>query len=115
MRDVWCTVEELIDAVATIRLDHAAVPALSMLLDHRPWISEEHARLHKGDGLIQTLASSFRHPNRVGFGSSSITDVVGFVEISMKALVIQGDVDIDDIAIEQDALVRDAMTDDLVG
>jgi hypothetical protein len=42
------------------------------------------------------------------------TDVVRLVQITVEAAVVEGDVNVEDVAVLQRALVRDAVADDFV-
>jgi len=54
-------VKQLIDAVATVCLNHTATSRFCVPLDHRSWITEEHTRFNKLNGLVQTLAGSLNN------------------------------------------------------
>jgi hypothetical protein len=42
-------------------------------------------------------------------------DVVGLVQVAVEAAVVEGYVDVEDVAVLEGALVRDAVADDFVG
>lgn len=106
--------EELVDTVPAVRPDYAAVLALCVLLDDVSVLTEECAWLNNLDSLVQALSCSLRYPHRVWVGQSLVSDVECFVEIRMETAVVDGDVNVQDVAIFQHALVGDAVADDLV-
>ena len=79
MRHVGSRVEELVDAVAAVRLDDAAVERLGVLLDHVARVAEQHAGFYDFDGLVETLARALGYAHGVGVGACGRADVVGFV------------------------------------
>lgn len=106
--------KEGVDPVSAICLDHAAVLAFGMLLNDVAVLAEERAGLDDFDGLFETLAGCFDDADRVGVGECFGADVVGFVEVAVVATVVEGYVDVDDVAVFEGALVGDAVTDDFV-
>lgn len=98
--DIGSGVEELIDAVSTICLDHAASSALGMLLYDGTWVAKEHARLDKLDGFIQTFSSGLRDPDRVWVRPCSIAHIIRLIEIPVKPTMIKGHVEIENVSIE---------------
>jgi hypothetical protein len=103
MRDVGCAVEELVNAVAAVSFHDAAVVALGELLD----------RVHQFDGFFQAVACGFDDAHAVGVLGGA-ADVVGFVQVAVEAAVVEGYVDVEDVAVLQGALVGDAVADDFV-
>ena len=92
MRDVGRAVEDAVDAVADVRPDHAAVPALGVLLDDVAELAEQRARLDLLDGLLQTLARSLHDTDRVGISLGLVADIVCLVQVAVVSVVIQGNV-----------------------
>jgi hypothetical protein len=114
MRDVGRAVEDAVDAVTDVGPDHAAIPALGVLLDDVAELAEQRARLHLLDGFLQTLSRSFHHPNRVGVSLGLVADIIRLVQVAVIPVMVQGNIQVDDITVEEDALVRDTVADDLV-
>lgn len=115
MRHVGCAVEQLVDAVPAVGLDDAAVLGLCVLFDDVPVFAEESAWLDQLDGLVQALSRCLDNADRVGVGEGLLADVVRLVEIAVEAAVVEGDVDVEDVAILEDALIGDSVADDFVG
>lgn len=112
--DVGRAVEQRVDAVAAVRADDAAVPLLCNLFDNVAKLADERARLDGGDGGVEAVAGSFHNADRVRVGLGAVADVVRLVEVAVVALEEEGDVDVEDVAVEEHALVGDAVADDLV-
>ena len=113
--DVGRTVEQAVDAVATVCPDDAAVVLLGLLLDDVAELTYQNTRLDRLDGFVQTLARGLHDPHVLGVRLRLVTDIVCLVEIGVVALVVDGHVDVEDVAVDQEALVRNAVADDLVG
>lgn len=86
-----------------------------MLLNDVSKVSEENSGLRNLDCLVETLPCCFDNADRICICFCFIPNIVSLVQITMIALVVQCHVDVEYVAIKQDPLVRDAMTDDLVG
>lgn len=114
VRDVWRTVEELVDAVAAVSPDNAAVLALRVLLDDVAVLAEERAWLHQLNSLFQTLSRRLRHTDGVRVRLCFVANIVCLVQIAVEAAVVEGHVDVQDIAVLQYSLVGYAVADDLV-
>lgn len=114
MRHVWRAVEQLADAVATVCADDAAVLCLGVLFNNVSKLANLHTRLDGFDGLIQTLARSLNDAHVVWVGLGAVANVVRLVQVGVVALVVQGHINVEDIAVEEDALVGDTVADDLV-
>lgn len=108
-------VEVGVDAVPAPGRDDVAVPRLGVLLDGVAELAERGTRLHELDGLVQALAGRLDDPHVVGVGLGSVADVVGLVEVGVVAFVVDGDVEVENIAVQEDSLVGDSVADDLVG
>lgn len=86
-----------------------------MRLNDRPKITDRGARLDQRNSQIQCLTRSLNKPDIVRVSKSPWANVVRLVQVGVVALVVDGDVEVDDVAVEEDALVGDAVADDLVG
>ena len=106
--------EQLIDAVPTIRFNDATVARLGVLLDDAARLAEQHSRFHELDGLVEAFAARLDDADGVWIGEGFGAYIVGFVEVAVEAAVIEGYVEVDDVAVLQDALVRDAVADGFV-
>ena len=114
MRNVGRAVEGLVDAVADVGTDDAAAAALSVRLDHVAKVAEQSAGLDQLDSLRQALAGRLGDAHRVRVGLRLVADVVCLVEIAVVAFMVEGDVEVEDVAVDEDALVGNAVADDLV-
>ena len=114
MGNVGRAVEDAVDAVADVGADDAAVPRLGVRLDHVAKLAEQRPGLDKLDCLVQALTRRLGDADRIGVGLGPVADVVRLIEIAVVALVVQGHVEVEDIAVEEDPLVGYPVADDLV-
>ena len=115
MRHVGRAVEQLVDAVSAVCLDDGAFLRLCVLLDYVSVLAEQRARLHHLDGLVQTLSRCLHYADGIRICQSLVADVVCLVEIAVEAAVVEGHIDVQDVAVFENALVGYAVADDLVG
>lgn len=108
------TVEKLVNAMATISLDHAAVLSLRMLLDDIAWVSEEHARFNKLNRLVEALSRGFDDAHTVGVGQRFLANVICLIQIAVEAAVVKSNVDIENVTILEYSLIWNAVTNDLI-
>lgn len=113
MRDVGGAVEEGVDTMAAIGRDDGAVVGFGVLFDGVADVAEGEARLDRFDGEAGAFARGFDEVDVCGVEGGG-ADVVGFVEVAVVAVVVEGDVEVDDVAVEEDAGVRDTVADDFV-
>lgn len=106
--------EKLVDAMAAVGLDHAAVPLLGNFLDCVTIVSEESAGLDELDRLFETVTSRLDNTHAVRI-LVCLADVVCLVEIAVEAAMVKCNVDVKNVAVLQRALIGDTVADDLVG
>lgn len=114
MRNIWRAVEKLIDTVSDIRLHNIALLALRMLVNCVTEVPKRHTRLHHSDSLVETLSRGLDHAHGIRVVSSFLADVISFVEVSVKAFVVERYVDVKNVAVDELALVGNAVADDFV-
>ena len=114
MRNVWSGVKELINAMATVGLDNAAVSTLGVLLDHVSRVSKEHAWFDYFDCLVKTFSRRLNNTDRVCICSCLVADIIGFIKVAVEAFVIECDVEVEYVTIQQNSLIWYAMADDFV-
>lgn len=114
MRNVGRAVEKLANTVATVRSDDAAVLCLGVLLDDVAELADQDTGLDSLDGLVKTLTRCLYHTHTVGVRLGLVADIVRLVEVGMVTLVVERNVDVEDVAIKQNSLIRNAVADDLV-
>lgn len=114
VRHVGRAVEQLVDAVAAVGADDAAVLLLGHLFDNVAKLADQGTGLDCLDRLVQALAGGLDNADIVGVGLGSVTNVVRLVQVGVVALVVERDINVEDIAVEQDALIGDAVADDFV-
>lgn len=112
--NIWCAVEQLVDAVTTVTLDHTAVPALCVLLNHISGVPEQHTGLNQLNRLVQAFPRGFHDLNGIWVCLGLVSNIVRLVDISVESFVVQRNVDVDDIAIFQWPLVGDPVADGFV-
>lgn len=104
-------VEERVDAVSAVAL-HDAVPVLlHMLLDHVADLAVTLAGLDDVDGLAERLV---RHLHQLLVLVLYVADEERLVEIAVKAAVVNGHVQVANVAVLQRTGVGDAVADDFV-
>ena len=111
MRDVRRGVEQTINPVPAVRPDHRAVVRLGVFLDHVPVFFEQRAGFHVRDGVVETLAGRLDEADGVRVRKGLGADVVGLVQVAVVAAVVDGHVDIEDVAVDQGALIGDSVAD----
>ena len=112
--DVGRRVVGAVDAVADVVPDHVAPLALRVPLDGVAEISNQRARLDQLYGLVEGLARGLDHAHRVRVRARLVPDVVGLVQVGVVAVVVERDVQVDDVPVDEGALVGYAVADDLV-
>jgi hypothetical protein len=106
--------EELVNTVPTVGPNNAAVLALCVLLDDISIFTEQCAWLDDLDGLLQALSRRFRYAHGVRVCQGLVANVECLVQIRVETTVIDRNVNVQDIAVFEYSLVRDAVADDLV-
>lgn len=106
--------KQRVDAVTAIRLDSVAIPALGQFLDDASVFLECGTWLHNSDGSIETVAGSFDDTDSFRVGACLVADVVSFVDVSVEAVVVECDVYVDNVAVLENALIGDTVTDGFV-
>jgi hypothetical protein len=114
MRNVGCAVEKLVDAVSTVGPDYAAVLALCMLLDDIAVVTEESARLDHLDSLSQAFSRCLRYAYCIRVCQRLVANVVCLVEITVEAAVVEGHIDVEDVAVLENSLIGDTVANNLV-
>jgi hypothetical protein len=114
MRNIRCTMEKLVDTVSTVRPDDTTVLALRMLLNDIAVLAEQSARLNHFDSLSQAFSGRFRHTYCVRVCQRLVTNVVCLVKVAVEAAVVEGYVDVEDVAVLEHSLVGNAVADDFV-
>lgn len=114
MRHVWRAVEERVDAVATVSLDCAATARFGMLFNHVAVVAEERAWFGERDCLVETLAGGFDDADGVGVCAGLVANIVSLVQVAVEAVVVEGYVYVDNVAIFENGLVGYAVADHFV-
>lgn len=99
MWDIWSGVEELVDAMAAVRLHNLAASTLGNFFDGVTVVSEKRAWFHELDGFLETRTCGFDHADIVWILRCGVADIVCFVQIAVEATMIERDVDVQNIAI----------------
>src|SRR5690606_38583981 len=112
VQDLGLLVVDPADAVAAVLAHHAEALAFGVLLDRVADVAQGRTRLHRADAAEHGFPGHFdqapgHHRRRAG--------EVHAAGIAVPAVLDDGDVDVDDVAVLQDlGLVRDAVADDVV-
>ena len=107
-------VEYTSDAVARIAFDDTASVGLCDRLNDPANLCIRHARPTNRNRSIETLARRANQPHQWLTRTSLVPDRVRGIQVAMKAIVVQGHIQINNIAITEGTLVRDTVADDLV-
>lgn len=114
MWDVRRAMEQAVNAVAHVSLDDVALLRLGVLIDRGTKVAEEDAWLDHRDGVVQAGARCLDDTHGVGVVTGFLADIVGLVEIAVVAVVVEGDINVEDIAVNEGSLVGDAVADNFV-
>lgn len=114
MGNVGRAVEDPVDAMANISSNNTAVLGLGVLLNGISKLTEESSWLDQLDSLLQALTGGFGNTDGIGVRLRLITNIVGLVEISVEALVVESNVKVYNVTVQQDALVGNTVANNLV-
>lgn len=115
VEDCRCAVEDFADAVTGISLDYAKAIGLCVWLDHFTNLSVWDTGSTNGDCLVETLScdSNELQCRRV-LSVETWVHWPGVIEIAVIALVIEGDVDIDDVSRFERSAIRNTVANDFI-
>ena len=111
MQHVGGGVEGAADAVATEIAHHAVAVAFHIALNRPTDIAQRVARFHGGDATHQRFMGDIDQVAAFGAWRAGAIHPAG---VAMPAIEDDGDIDVEDIAILQHAIARNAVTDDMV-
>lgn len=97
--------------MSAVSFDDAAASTLGVFFNHAARVAEGHAWFDELDGFVEAFTGGFDDADGGRIGAGKGAYVVCFVEVAVEAVVVEGDVEVDDVAFEEDALVRDAVAD----
>lgn len=106
--------EDGVDAVTDVSADDTAASGLGVRLNGIAELAEQRAGLNQLNGLLQTFTRRFSDADRVWVSLGPVAHIVCFVEVAVVPFVVQCNVEVYDIAVEQDALVGYPVADDFV-
>lgn len=64
--------------------------------------------------MVKTFSRSLDHADGIRVITSFFANVIGFVEVPVKAFMVECNVDVKNIAVDEFALVGNAVADDFV-
>ncbi len=111
VQDVRGVMEHLSQAVTAEVAHDCAALALRIFLDGRADVADAGAWLDHADAAHHRFVGDVDQTLRLQLGLASIEHAAG---VAVPAIDDDGDVDIDDVAVLQHPLPRNAMTDDMV-
>lgn len=106
--------KQAVNTVAHVCLDDVALLRLGVLIDRGAKVAEEDARLDHCDGVVQTGSRCFDDTHGVGIVTGFLADIVCLIEIAMVAVVVEGDIDVEDVAVDEGSLIGDTVADNFV-
>src|SRR3546814_4288407 len=105
-------VVDLADAVAAVLAHHREALALGLLLDRVADVAQGRARLHRADPAPHRLVRGIDQAPRHHRWLAGVVHAAG---VAVPAVLDDGDVDVQDVAVlEHLRFVRDAVADDVV-
>lgn len=114
MRNVGRAMEELVDTVTAVCSDDTALLLRSVLLDNVAKLADQNAGLNSLDRLFQALTRGLNNANIVSVRLGLLADIVRLVQIGMVAFVIQCNINVENITVNENALVGDTVANDFV-
>lgn len=106
--------EQAVDTMTTICPDDTAFLRFGVLFYYVPIISEKCSGLDKLDSFVQTLSSSFNYTHRIRVCLGLISNVVCLIKISVETTMVKCNIDVENITINEDSFIWNAVTDDFV-
>ena len=97
--------------MSAVSFNDATVSTFGVFFDDGAGVAEGHAGFDEFDGFVEAFAGGFDDADGGGVGAGERADVVCFVEVAVETVVVEGDVEVDDVAFEEEALVGDAVAD----
>ena len=97
--------------MSAVRFDDAAASTLGVFFNHGTRVAESHARFDELDGFVEAFAGGFDDADGGRIRACKCAYVVCFVKVAVEAVVVEGDVEVDNVAFEKDALVGNAVAD----
>jgi hypothetical protein len=114
VRNVGRAVEKPANTMSAVGPDDAAFLALRVLLDDVSVFTEKCAWLDNFDGLLQAFPRRLGHAHRIWVCQRLVADVEGLVQVGVEPFMVDGDIDVQDIAVFECSLVGNAVADDFV-
>ncbi|MPM79469.1 hypothetical protein SDC9_126503 [bioreactor metagenome] len=111
VRDDQAGMEGGVHAVAGVVADHAVAEPLGVLLDGEPDDVDATSGLHHLDRPVHRRLRPVHQVDHLG---GDVTTEERVAVVTVHAVLVCGDVDLDDVTVLERALVRDPVTDDLV-
>ena len=115
MRYVGSAVEKLVDAVSAVCPDNTATFTLCVLLDDVAVLAEKCTWLNDFDSLLQAFSRRFRHTYRIRVCQCLVTDIICLIKVTVETVVIECHINVEDVAVLEWSVVRDAVAYDFVG
>lgn len=106
--------EKSVDTMTAVSLDRAATLRFGVLLDDVTVVAVCSSWFGDLNSLIETLSSGLYYTDGIRVGECLIPDIIGLINIAMKAFVIERYINVDDVAVFQNVLIWNTVTDDLV-
>jgi hypothetical protein len=85
-----------------------------MCFDNVPKITDGSAGLDKSDGQVQGLTGRLNQPYRFWVSGGPWTDIVGLVKICVVTFVVDGNVEVQNVTVQENTLIRDTVANHLI-
>lgn len=114
MGDPGRRVELRVDPVAAPSLNDDKAPRRGVFLDDLAELANGDPWFDDLNSHVQGLARRFHEPNRVGIRFGLVANIVGLVQVGMVSTVVQRNVEVEDVAIQKNSLIRNAVAYNLI-
>lgn len=104
-----------VDTVAAPSLDDDQTPRGCVLFDDLAKLPNRHTRFDDLNGHVQGLPRRFDESDRVRIRFGLVANVVGFVQVGMISAVVQRNIEVENVAIKKNSLIRNAVAYNLIG
>lgn len=103
-----------VDTVAAPSLDNDKAPRGCVFLNDLSKFSNWYTWFDYLDGHVQGLPGRFNESNRVRISFGLVADVVSLVNIGMVSAMVQRNIEVKNVAIKKDSLIRDSVAYNLI-
>lgn len=100
--------------MTAVCFDDGTPSRFGVLFDDVAEVFEGDAGFDHGNCLVEAFSGCLDELHELLIGERFVADVVSFVEITVIAFMVESYVEVEDVTIQQNSLIRNAVTDDFV-